>query len=40
MAEEEPAPVPMSMFRQAREEEQYNLFLLEQHWLVEVQIYG
>lgn len=33
MAEEQPAPAPMSAFRQAQEEQRYNLFLLEQHRL-------
>ena len=40
MAEEEPASAPMSVFQQAREEEWYNLFLLEQHWLADHQVYG
>lgn len=31
--EEEPAPAPMSTFRQAQEEHRYNLFLLKQHRL-------
>ena len=30
----------MSVFRQAREEQRYNLFLLEQYQLAEGQIYG
>ena len=38
--EEEPAPAPMSVFRQAHEEQRYNLLLLEQYRLMEGQIYG
>ena len=38
--EEQPAPAPMSAFTQVPEEQRYNMFLLEQHWLAEGQIYG
>ena len=34
MAEVQPAPVPLSAFQQAREEQRYNMFLLEQPRLV------
>jgi len=40
MAEVQPTSAPMSVFQQAHEEQQYNLFLLEQHQLAEGLIYG
>ena len=35
MAEVQPSSAPLSLFQQAQEEHQYNLFLLEQHRLAE-----
>ena len=40
MAEVQPASAPMSVFQQAQEEQQYNLFLLKQHRLAEGPIDG
>ena len=40
MAEVQPAQVPLSVLQQAQEEHRYNMFLLEQHRLMEGQIYG
>ena len=40
MAEVQPAAMPLLVFQQALEEQWYNMFLLEQHWLAECQICG